>query len=361
MDQGAKLPWWLFALSPAQPAGTLPPMAPVLTIASLKGGVGKTSSATALACHWSASRRVLWLMRTRTAALSAGMAAAMGGRGSICVPLARAPQAMARPWDLVLMDTAGGSRGEQRTYAEGSDFVLAPCQVAAGAIEQVAELGGLLLQAGPASRCCWRWWMNGGARTQRRRGRCCKGSVCRCCALRSALSAVGPKRKWRGWRCGIPGPIQAGLIRGRRGPGSKSQIWSQRSRWRWADGLLQAGGTTGSAGAGRHRTIGSGGGSCQGAKSSPPAKRQGWKAATFYLRPETLQQLRRIVGLRKLEGGMGDLSDALEESLQAWISKQGEQPTSRLNRLKEFVNVNTKNYARWFIILTTRFGCFSFR
>ena len=64
------------------------------------------------------------------------------------MPLAKAPQAMARPWDLVLMDTAGGSRDEQRTYAEGSDFVLAPCQVAAGAIEQVAELGGLLLQTG---------------------------------------------------------------------------------------------------------------------------------------------------------------------------------------------------------------------
>jgi len=55
---------------------------------------------------------------------------------------------MARPWDLVLMDTAGGSRDEQRTYAEGSDFVLAPCQVAAGAIEQVAELGSLLQETG---------------------------------------------------------------------------------------------------------------------------------------------------------------------------------------------------------------------
>jgi chromosome partitioning protein len=51
---------------------------------------------------------------------------------------------MSKPWDLVVMDTAGGSRDEQRTYAEGSDFVLAPCQVAAGAIEQVAELGALL-------------------------------------------------------------------------------------------------------------------------------------------------------------------------------------------------------------------------
>jgi hypothetical protein len=51
------------------------------------------------------------------------------------------------------------------------------------------------------------------------------------------------------------------------------------------------------------------------------SKRQGWKAATFYVRPETLAQLRRVVGLRKLEGGSGDLSDAVEEALQAWLSK----------------------------------------
>jgi hypothetical protein len=51
------------------------------------------------------------------------------------------------PW-LVGLDTASGSRDEQRTYAEGSDFVLAPCQVAAGAIGQVAELGALLQETG---------------------------------------------------------------------------------------------------------------------------------------------------------------------------------------------------------------------
>ncbi len=54
------------------------------------------------------------------------------------------------------------------------------------------------------------------------------------------------------------------------------------------------------------------------------SKRQGWKAATFYVRPETLAQLRRVVGLRKLEGGQGDLSDAVEEALQAWLRKAEE-------------------------------------
>lgn len=52
------------------------------------------------------------------------------------------------------------------------------------------------------------------------------------------------------------------------------------------------------------------------------SKRQGWKAATFYLRPETLAQLRRVVMERKLEGATGDLSDAVEEALQAWLNQQ---------------------------------------
>jgi hypothetical protein len=57
-------------------------------------------------------------------------------------------------------------------------------------------------------------------------------------------------------------------------------------------------------------------------RKQPSSKRQGWKAATFYVRPETLAQLRRVVGLRKLEGQGGDLSDAVEEALQAWLSSQ---------------------------------------
>jgi hypothetical protein len=57
-------------------------------------------------------------------------------------------------------------------------------------------------------------------------------------------------------------------------------------------------------------------------RQGTPSKRQGWKAATFYVRPETLAQLRRVVGMRKLEGQGGDLSDAVEEALQAWLSNQ---------------------------------------
>lgn len=57
------------------------------------------------------------------------------------------------------------------------------------------------------------------------------------------------------------------------------------------------------------------------ARRQGTSKRQGWKAATFYVRPETLAQLRRVVGLRKLEGATGDLSDAVEEALQTWLSQ----------------------------------------
>jgi len=123
-------------------------MAPVLTIAGLKGGVGKTSTATALASYWSGSRRVLLVDADGNGSALKWHGRSDAGLGFECVPLTRAPQAMAKPWDLVVMDTAGGSREEQRSYAEGSDFVLAPCQVAAGSIEQVADLGALLTESG---------------------------------------------------------------------------------------------------------------------------------------------------------------------------------------------------------------------
>ena len=146
--QVAQAPWQLRGLLAGRKGGTLPPMAPVLTIAGLKGGVGKTSTAAALACHWSGSRRVLLVDADPNGSALRWHGRSDAGPGFDCVPLARAPQAMSKPWDLVLMDTAGGSRDEQRTYAEGSDYVLAPCQVAAGAIEQVAELGSLLQETG---------------------------------------------------------------------------------------------------------------------------------------------------------------------------------------------------------------------
>ena len=39
--------------------------------------------------------------------------------------------------------------------------------------------------------------------------------------------------------------------------------------------------------------------------------------------------MRRVVLERKLEGSIGDLSDAVEEALETWLSQQGEQSPSR--------------------------------
>jgi len=58
--------------------------------------------------------------------------------------------AVPKSWDLVLVDTAGGNRDEQQHYAEGSDFVLCPCQPAASSIELVIELAKVIKGTGTA-------------------------------------------------------------------------------------------------------------------------------------------------------------------------------------------------------------------
>lgn len=125
----------------------------IITIAGLKGGTAKTSTATNLAAWWSfAGRRVLLIDADPN-----GSATKLHARGdgqllllaaSRCVPIQQAAKAMADSWDLVVVDTAGGSRDEQRTYAEGSDFVVAPCQPAASSIEQVVDLAEILKTTG---------------------------------------------------------------------------------------------------------------------------------------------------------------------------------------------------------------------
>jgi len=124
----------------------------VLTVAGLKGGTAKTSTATNLAAWWSsAGQRVLLIdadpngSATKLYARGDGVLLA---DGSAVAPIQQAPMAMAKPWDLVVVDTAGGSRDEQRTYAEGSNYVLAPCQPAASSIEQVVDLAEILKATG---------------------------------------------------------------------------------------------------------------------------------------------------------------------------------------------------------------------
>lgn len=124
----------------------------VITVAGLKGGIAKTSVATNLAAYWSAdSKRVLLVDADQN-----GSALKLYERGerallsdpSKCVPIQQAPMAMAANWDLVLVDTAGGSRDEQSQYAEGSDYVICPCQPAASSIEQVIDLAEVITATG---------------------------------------------------------------------------------------------------------------------------------------------------------------------------------------------------------------------
>ena len=56
------------------------------------------------------------------------------------MPIQRALMSMARPSKLVVMDTAGGSRDEQTTYAEGSTFMICSCPPAARSIKRVIDL-----------------------------------------------------------------------------------------------------------------------------------------------------------------------------------------------------------------------------
>lgn len=120
----------------------------VITTAGLKGGISKTSVAANLSAWWSAAGQRVLLVDTDPN----GSASKLYERGdrqllaepSTCVPIQHAAMAMAKPWDLVVVDTAGGRRDEQRTYAEGSDFVIAPCQPAASSIEQVIDLAEVI-------------------------------------------------------------------------------------------------------------------------------------------------------------------------------------------------------------------------
>ncbi len=119
----------------------------VLTVAGLKGGTAKTSTAVNLAAHWAASRAALLIDADPNGSASKWHQRGDGALGGECVPLQRAPMAMSRPWDVVVMDTAGGSHDEQTTYAEGATFVLCPCPPAASSIEQVLDLAELLTAA----------------------------------------------------------------------------------------------------------------------------------------------------------------------------------------------------------------------
>lgn len=118
----------------------------MITVAGLKGGIAKTSTAMALAS--AATGRVLLVDADPN-----GSALRWHRRGDQplpfeCCAIQSAPMAMQRPWDAVIVDTAGGVRDEQVEYAKGSTLVICPCQPAASSLEQVLDLCELIRPTG---------------------------------------------------------------------------------------------------------------------------------------------------------------------------------------------------------------------
>lgn len=59
-----------------------------------------------------------------------------------------------------------------------------------------------------------------------------------------------------------------------------------------------------------------------GRAASSSSKRNGWKACTFYVQPETAVRLKRYVLRCQLEGrGVADQSEAVDEALRQWLDQ----------------------------------------
>ena len=69
----------------------------VLTIAGLKGGTGKTSTAVNLTAYWAGSRSTLLIDADPNGSASKWYQRGDGAIGGECVPIQRAPMAMAKP------------------------------------------------------------------------------------------------------------------------------------------------------------------------------------------------------------------------------------------------------------------------
>ena len=102
-------------------------MGPVITVAGLKGGVGKTCTAVALSSAAAVEGATLLVDADPN-----GSAVRWHRRGDdplsfSCVAIQSAPMAMQKQeWSTVVVDTAGGSKDEQSEYANGSSMVICP-------------------------------------------------------------------------------------------------------------------------------------------------------------------------------------------------------------------------------------------
>lgn len=122
-----------------------------IVLASLKGGVSKTSVALNLAACWAqAGERVLLVdadpNRSASRFHARGGSALLGDAGR-CVGVEEAETAAAG-FDRLILDTAGGIAAQQVHYATGSSFVVVPTLATMAALELVVALAPLIRSTG---------------------------------------------------------------------------------------------------------------------------------------------------------------------------------------------------------------------
>jgi chromosome partitioning protein len=123
---------------------------PVVSVVGLKGGVGKTSTAIALASWWGMhGSRVLVVDADVNGSATRWFGRGRGELPFRCVPIQQAPMVIQKgDVDLIVTDTAGGSRDEAVAYAEGSNLVVCPAQPSASSLEQLLDLVDLIRPTG---------------------------------------------------------------------------------------------------------------------------------------------------------------------------------------------------------------------
>lgn len=251
----------------------------ILTIAGLKVGTAKTSTATNLAAWWSAARQRVLLIDTgpngNATKLHARGDGVLLAAGSAVAPIQQAPMAMAKTWDLVVVDTAGGSRDEQRTYAEGSNYVLAPCQPGASSIEQVVDLAEILKGTGVPF-----------------------GVVLTMCDTRRKVDAIKTRQVLE--RVGLP--LLAAQI-------------TLLSAWPKAQ---PAGVAVGTAPTDADRPDA---GAVTAWQQVAGSKRSTWKMRAWYVQPETASRLRAYVNRQQETGSTIDASEVVDQAIAAWLDQ----------------------------------------
>jgi chromosome partitioning protein len=124
-----------------------------IVVASLKGGVSKTTVAANLAAYWvRVPERVLLVdadpNRSVTRFCGRGDGSLLG-EGGRCIGIEAAE---GHPWfgtDCTLvLDTAGGIASQQVNYAADSSFVIVPTLCTMASLELVVELAGLIKGTG---------------------------------------------------------------------------------------------------------------------------------------------------------------------------------------------------------------------